>query len=147
MAMDNLKLAFLNALTKFARQRPGIDWREYGGDGAAYRSECRAVTRDLKDFRELLRAVELRDAVTGAALVECCARAFSGRLSCNVEGGRVAFDYCTGQYWPTEYRKAACAVLACALWMYWAADAADADAIRRTARRNLSRGVALRYFN
>jgi hypothetical protein len=25
-------------------------------------------------------------------------------------------DYCTGQYFPTEYRRAACAVLASALW-------------------------------
>lgn len=29
---------------------------------------------------------------------------------------RARLEYCTGQYWPTEYRKAACAVLASALW-------------------------------
>jgi hypothetical protein len=28
-------------------------------------------------------------------------------------------DYTTGQYWPTEYRRAAAAVLASALWSYW----------------------------
>jgi hypothetical protein len=27
-------------------------------------------------------------------------------------------DYCTGQYFPTEYRRAVCAVLASALWTY-----------------------------
>jgi hypothetical protein len=30
----------------------------------------------------------------------------------------VEIDYCTGQYFPTEYRRAACAVLASALWEY-----------------------------
>jgi hypothetical protein len=30
----------------------------------------------------------------------------------------VRLDYCTGQYFPTEYRKAACAVLSSALWGY-----------------------------
>lgn len=155
--MDNLKLAFLDALTRFARQRPGIDWRDYGDDGAAYRAECRAVTRDLADFNKLMREINWRDGITGAELVECCARAFSGRLSCNVAasivagsaatGYRVTFEYCTGQYWPTEYRKAACAVLARALWRYWAADATDADAVRRTARRELGRGLASRWFN
>lgn len=28
----------------------------------------------------------------------------------------IAVDYCTGQYFPTEYRKAVCAVMASALW-------------------------------
>lgn len=33
--------------------------------------------------------------------------------------GAVTIDYCTGQYWPTEYRRAVCAVLASAIWDYW----------------------------
>lgn len=36
-------------------------------------------------------------------------------------------DYCTGQYWSTEYRRAVCAVLARALWDYWRADAEEAQ--------------------
>src|SRR3990167_287401 len=32
--------------------------------------------------------------------------------------GSTSIDYCTGQYFPTEYRKAACAVLASALWAW-----------------------------
>lgn len=31
-------------------------------------------------------------------------------------------DYCTGQYWPTEYRAAACAVLASVLWGWFRSD-------------------------
>lgn len=31
---------------------------------------------------------------------------------------RVTLSYCTGQYWPTEYRKAVAAVCANALWMH-----------------------------
>jgi hypothetical protein len=32
--------------------------------------------------------------------------------------GGVSLDYCTGQYWPTEYRAAVCAVLASLLWAH-----------------------------
>lgn len=83
-------------------------------------------------------------------------------------------DYCAGQYFPTEYRKAVCAVLAQALWGYFRANLEGkhdkvehagtmheretftvggksglswGDAIRATARRELSRGVASRWFN
>lgn len=56
-------------------------------------------------------------------------------------------DYCTGQYWPTEYRPAACRVLAAALWDYWRSSGYDtSDKIRAMARRTLSRGVASRWF-
>ena len=85
--------------------------------------------------------------------------------------GNWSLDYCTGQYFPTEYRKAVCAVLASALWGYFRANIAESmtedgpdgqkyagpvkalrgmsygDAIRATARRELSRGVARRWFN
>ena len=40
----------------------------------------------------------------------CCA---TGKVTGHIWA---VLDYCTGQYWPTEYRRAACAVLASALW-------------------------------
>lgn len=99
-------------LDAFVRQRSGMDYRDYS-DAASYRSEQRSITRDLRDYRTLRAAVQWREGIDAAALKEAF-RAFSGRLTWN--GKRL--DYCTEQYFPTEYRKAACAVLAAALWDY-----------------------------
>jgi len=106
--------AILTALDAFIRQRPGLDYGNYG-DPSAYRAEVRSIGRDLQDARALLHAVELRPSITAAMLREAFQSAFSGRLSW--DGARL--DYTTGQYWPTEYRRAAAAVLASALWSYW----------------------------
>lgn len=61
----------------------------------------------------------------------------------------VRVDYCTGQYFPNEYRPAVSHVLSSVLWNYWRdnMEKPDGDALRRTARRELSRAVARRYFN
>ena len=74
-------------------------------------------------------------------------RAFSGRLSWD----GASLSYCTGQYYPTEYRLAAAAVLRAALWDYWRAnvgpDVEDKRArILKAARDNLSAGVFRRWF-
>ena len=190
------RAAILMALDAWIRQRPGLDLRNYCSDyrdedgRRAYHAEVRAVGRDLRDARELLRAVGLRPSI-GAPELRAAFRAYSGRLSWRVPGecrvcGKTAhtehdahgftatttahLDYCTGQYWPTEYRAAACAVLASALWAYWRAGMTPdgkrtetfsdgigtyevdtynglrfADAVQKVARRELSRGVVSRW--
>lgn len=180
--MESKKEAILDALTAFMNQRSGMDPRNYG-DWKSYRAESRSVTRDLHDARTLLRAVMWRDSITADDLLAAF-RAFSGRLSCNVyEPGKtyggpgvtfsypvltVKLDYCTGQYFPTEYRKAVCAVLASALWDRKRADMPKptlhhntetgemveryngmraGDWIRDSFRREFGRGLAGRYFN
>jgi hypothetical protein len=55
-------------------------------------------------------------------------------------------DYTTGQYFPTEYRNAACAVLAQAWRSYWRDCGYDADRIRKAARATFGRGIASRWF-
>jgi hypothetical protein len=107
------RAATLAALDAFIRQRPGLDYRNY--DRASYAAEVRSIGRDLQDARALLRAVELRPSITAAKLRDAFQSAFSGRLSW--DGKRL--DYTTGQYWPTEYRAAACGALSSALWAYW----------------------------
>lgn len=116
--MNATKQAIIAALYKFARQRAGLDFANYG-DVKAYRAESRSITRDLDHARTLIRAVELRDSITAEHIIEASKRAFSGRLTITVEGERVRIDYCTGQYFPTEYRRAVCAVMASCLWDYW----------------------------
>jgi hypothetical protein len=97
------------ALTAFAAQNPGLDFRDYG-DGPAYRSDSRSITKDWKRYAEALHAAYLAE-VKDADVIEAATRAFSGRVSFVKRGKGIAVDYCTGQYWPTEYRAAAASVL------------------------------------
>jgi len=133
----------LGELAAFAASRPRLEYGNYG-DRASYRAEVRGITRDLHHARALLAAVRL-SGVTEAQLVTAFRGAFSGRLSW--DGSRL--DYCTGQYYPTEYRKAVCAVLASALWAYYREDCLcdTGDKIRAAARRALPRAIATRWFN
>jgi hypothetical protein len=106
----------LTALRSFINQRPGLEFANYG-EISAYRSELRQITKDRRDALELLNAVALREPITAADLLAAFPRAYSGRLSITeAADGRAVLDYCTGQYWPTEYRKAVCAVLSQCLW-------------------------------
>lgn len=140
--METRKAKIIAALEAFIDQRPGLDFRNYG-DVSAYRADSRKATQQLHDAQALLRQVELRDLLTADMLEEAFKRAFSGRLSWNGK----ELDYCTGQYWCLEYRAAVCAVLASAMWDYWAPDYNDAAAIRQAAKNNFGRGIAKRWFN
>jgi hypothetical protein len=141
--MEHRKQAIIEALRAWIDQRPGFDPRNY--DRAGYLSDSRRVQQQARDARELLRAVELTAEIDADALLAASRGAFSGRLTIDIkelENGsgpmrvdhrkgdiyvqtanvrtsdRVRIKYCTGQYWCTEYRAAACAVLASALWGY-----------------------------
>lgn len=136
------------AMRAFIRQRPGLDPREYG-DRHGFRQESRRITQDLRQAETLLEQVEL-SGMTADELREGF-RAYSGRLSW--DGGRL--DYCTGQFFPTEFRAAVCAVCAAALWNYHRDDytttakagESAGDALRRNFRRRFGRTIAERWFN
>lgn len=152
--------AILDALDHWIRQRPGLEFGNYG-DWSAYRAEVRSIGRDLQHARTLLAYVERHPSINAERLKAAFRDAYSGRLSW--DGARL--DYCTGQYWPTEYRRAACAVLASAIWGWWRDECMPAptvyatksgrvyngktagDYLRATARREFDRGVAARWFN
>lgn len=137
----------IEALWRFINQRSGMDWRNYGGSREAFMGDYRPMLKHGQQARLMLRQVELRESITADTLLKA-SRAYSGRLQFREEqDGTVSIEYTTGQYFPTEYRKAACAVLAQALWDYWAPDCKDADSIRKTAKRELGRGVARVWFN
>lgn len=187
---DTKKQAILAALDAFTAQRAGMDPGNYGS-WKDYRAEARSVTRDLHDYRALSRYVALRDSITGDML-QAAFRAFSGRLSCTVMPHQYAPDTCpgipcgvecdhlgapwtvrleyvTGQYFPTEYRKAACAVLSSAIWD-WTRDQCmpkgtlvhnsetgetferyngkrAGDWLRDTFRKEFGRHLSARYFD
>lgn len=113
IARTNSTQTCLRALLIFAAQNPGFEWANYStGDYkrslAAYRGDSRPVARQLKAIRDLSWRFP---ALSNDVLREASRRAFSGRLSFMDRDGSVGVDYCTGQYWPTEYRKAALAVI------------------------------------
>mgnify|MGYP000308290768 FL=1 len=112
------RAVILTALRNFINSRPGLEFANYG-DVTSYRADQRSIARAKRDALTLLSAVTWREGIDADALMRAARSAFSGRLSITErEDGRVALEYCAGQYYPTEYRNAACAVLASALWKY-----------------------------
>ena len=154
------KQAIIGALYTFIGQRPGLEYGNYG-EPVSYRAEVRAIGRDLTQARQLLRYVELRASITADDIIAASKRAYSGRLTITArDDGAVAIDYCTGQYFPTEYRKAACAVMASVLW-HWkrtqcmpasftgatVPPTSPSDYLRASFKREFGRGMAARWFN
>ncbi len=148
--MDTRKETIIACLRKFIAQRPGLEFGNYG-DVSAYRSEMRSITKDRHHAEAMLSSVAWRDSITADTILEASKHAFSGRLTITEPTpGRFVLDYCTGQYWPTEYRRAVCSVLSSALWDYWrecGGPASTGDTIRKTAAAELSRSIAQRWFN
>jgi hypothetical protein len=159
------KQTIIALLRTWIRQRPGLKFENYG-QIAPYRAELRQIAKDKRDAETLLRAVEWRDSITADDLIAAFPRAYSGRLSLEQRGGKWELEYCTGQYWPTEYRKAAAAVLSAALWDRARADMPAPDAptlrgnrgdtyggesagdwIRNYFRREFGRSIQSRWFN
>lgn len=158
---DQARGAILAALDRWIRQRPGLEWTNYG-NAKTYRAEIRSIAKDKRDAETLLAAVRRRSSIDAAALLEAFRGAFSGRLSVTLadRGGDVhaRLDYCTGQYWPTEYRRAACAVLSLALWQYFrescpsdatldAAGVSSGSWIRGALAEEFGRSLAVRWFD
>lgn len=147
----NERDTILAALVKWINQRPGLEFGNYG-DVRAYRAELRGITRDKKDAEVLLESVS-RSQITADDLKKAFESAYMGRLRWDAD--KRELDYCTGQYWPTEYRKAVCAVLSSALWNYHREDYAKTAkgdetpgaAIRREFKRKFGSRMAKRWFD
>ena len=136
-----MRTEILEALARFVGRRSGIDGRNYGGSREAFLGDYRRILRDGREARALLRVVELSTCLPDSILVDVLK---SGRLTW--DGKRL--EYCAGQYFPTEYRAAACRALASVLWNYWSDGGRyTADQIRAAAKSNLGRGIARRWFN
>lgn len=140
MTTTTEKTTILNALRAFIESRPGFVWANYVGAADAYRADYRRAYKDLQDARELLRAVELSD--LPAAILE---ETLSTARRLTWDGQRL--EYTTGQYYPTEYRAAACRALAGALWEWFRGVEDTGDTMRRKMRNVLGARLARRWFN
>lgn len=138
--MSDLKSQICDALAAWIRQRPGLEFGNYVSPGTisreqitegrrAYFKEARDIARDKRDAETLLAAVRHNSAITAEMILDAAKHSFSGRLRIEMqnhqirEHGKMPYEemrprieYDTGQYFPTEFRKAAAAVLAGALW-------------------------------
>lgn len=104
----------LAAFKPWINQDAGLDRADYGcapGQGGSredlrnYHDECRRIAKDGTRARRALKlALTFQP---NAEAMESALTRFSGRLTWN----KGALHYCTGQYWPTEYRIAAAVVL------------------------------------
>lgn len=139
--------AVLAGLARFIAQRSGIDARNYRSSWsdkaghAAFMDDYRTVLRDGRQARRLLDAVQARQAIGVAELV---AATRGDRLTLADDGRQWNFTAC--QYFPTEYRMAACRVLADVLWEHWRTSGMTGDEIRRQARREFGPAIAGRWF-
>lgn len=138
------KSTIIAALRKWIAQRPGLEFGNYG-DVSSYRAEMRSIGKDLQHARAMINYVAWHDSITAEMILDA---AKSGRLSIVVTDDTVAIDYCTGQYWPTEYRPAVCRLLSSVIW-HWLREnclCETGDDIRRAARRELGNSIANRWF-
>lgn len=143
-----MKTKLLSALRTFVNQRPGLDFGNYG-DASSYRAEVRTITKSRADALAMINYIAWHDSITAEDIIDTSKHAFSGRLTINPD---LSIDYCTGQYWPTEYRHAVACVMANVLWQYFRTNCNPGivnmgDAIRKVARCELGRSIAAKYFN
>lgn len=127
----------LSALDRWIRQPPRLTPSDYG-DAKAYRAEVRAIGRDLRDARTMLRYVA-SSYMPGETLRTAFRDFGDGRL--HWDGERVF--YLTVQHWPTEYRRAVCVVAAGAITKYWQPNASP----KMIAMDEFGPGIAKRWFS
>jgi hypothetical protein len=147
------KAKLVETVRQFIAQRSGIDRRDYQRDwsdkagAAAFMADYREILRDGRDARRLLEYVAGRDGITAEKILATSSG--NGRLDWCFRGDKIGLDYCTGQYFPTEYRAAACSMLAGLVWRYLADhyESNQAEQVRKAARRIFGRGLASRWFN
>lgn len=139
------KPAMIRALGAFISQRSGIDGQNYGSR-ESFMGDYRQILKHGRHARQLLSFVSRRD-ISAEDLISASQSAFSGRLSFVFRGDSVAVDYTTGQYFPTEYRRAACAVLARAVWDHFRTGCNySPEEIRKAARREFGRAIDSTWF-
>ena len=124
------KITILALLTAFVKQRPGFELGNYGS-WASYRADYRRVNEDRKLALALIEYINHNDGITADHIIA----ELRGRLT--LENDRL--EYCTGQYFPIEYRAAVCRALISVIWDHIRNNAVwhgwDGDKIRAAIKR------------
>ena len=116
------------------------------GDVSSYRAELRSIGKDLQHARAMVNYVAWHDSITAEMIMSAADN--GGRLTLTVNGDKVTINYVTGQYWPTEYRRAVCALMSSVIWAWLRENCKykTGDDIRKAARRELGQSIANRWF-
>lgn len=134
-------------------QRSGIDFRNYWtrdhwnahSEGKkAFMSDYRRIMQQGREARQLLAYVE-RSTMTTDILLSGF-KAYSGRLEITHKKQGPGIEYTTGQYFATEYRAAACAVLARAIFEYWYFSGMNYEQIKKQARQEFGAAITRKWF-
>ena len=139
------KQIIIDALNRWIAQRPGLEFGNYG-NVSSYRAEMRSIGKDLQHARAMVNYVAWHDSITADMILSAADN--GGRLTLTVNSDKVRIDYVTGQYWPTEYRRAVCALMSSVIWA-WLRENCEyrtGDDIRKAARRELGQSIANRWF-
>ena len=139
------KSTIIDALHKWIQQRPGLEFGNYG-DMSSYRAELRSIGKDLQHARAMVNYVAWHDSITAEMILSAADN--GGRLSLTTDGDKVTINYVTGQYWPTEYRRAVCSLMSSVIW-HWLRENCEyktGDDIRKAARRELGASIARRWL-
>ncbi|HEY3376377.1 MAG TPA: hypothetical protein VGL77_02690 [Armatimonadota bacterium] len=95
----------LVALVDYAAQRPGLEYGNYG-DWHAYRNEVNYISRQWQKICALVKIASFCG-ITDDQVIQQSESSWLGRY--HWDGTQ--WDYCVGQYFPTEYRAAVMAIL------------------------------------
>lgn len=129
------KEQLLELIHKFNNQRPGFEFANYG-DVKLYNSDARPVAKQKHDNLELIAFIARSESITAEAIAE----ELRGRLELTEKG----LHYITGQYFPTEYRRALRSALVSVIWT-WFRESCECDTrekIQAAFRRNFSRSIS-----
>lgn len=139
------KQTIIDALNRWIAQRPGLEFSNYG-NVSSYRAEMRSIGKDLQHARAMVNLCRVARSITAEMIMSAADN--GGRLTLTIDGDKVRIDYVTGQYWPTEYRRAVCALMSSVIWV-WLRENCEyktGDDIRKAARRELGQSIANRWF-
>lgn len=138
----------LELLIKFVNQRPGLNFADYG-DVTIYRRELNEIVKDRADFYELLSIAQAKISNFEDKLTTMLINS-TNRLS--LENGKLS--YCTGQYFPTEYRPAANRIIVQLIWNEYRERMSEqiggnsfGNDLRTAIRKNFGRRINKNYFN
>lgn len=140
-----MKQTVADKLIDFVTKRPGFNPELYNSV-SSYKRDRLVAYSARNDFNALLRLVK---SVTGddkdldSSLVKHALKS-GGRLLWNEEAEQ--WDYCPGQCFSTEYRGAACNLLARVIWSAMCDDYDNADELRMRLKKILRRSIIKSYF-
>jgi hypothetical protein len=133
----------LGLLNSFVHTKPGLESGNYA-DAKSYNREKASITQQLMDARKMINFCLLHS----VRFTDWTFSAYAGRLVYTppTKHVRASVEYHAGQYYPTEFRAAVCAVLSSAIQDYHRECGYTIDEIREQARKELGYGIANRWF-